>query len=169
MAERSTPVRSVVGVNCVVTCGVGVAWVCLVGSVCALISAPGCVFCASTVTDWGAACTVTPLPIPDWEACVEACARLASEPPSARRLSALGQRAAKRGRVHGSVGLGNDGADLGQAGVVEHEGLVLGRYAIENTVRLGARQQAALRIHGQAGDVRLAGIVIQLARARGRD
>src|ERR1035441_7428221 len=64
MAERSTPVRSVVGVNCVVTCGVGVAWVCLVGSVCALISAPGCVFCASTVTDWGAACTVTPLPIP---------------------------------------------------------------------------------------------------------
>ena len=81
-------------------------------------------------------------------------------------LRPLGHGAAQRGGVHRAIRHGNDGADFGQARIVEHEGLVLGRDAVENAVGLGARQQAALRIHGQAGDVRLAGIVVQLAAAR---
>ena len=81
----------------------------------------------------------------------------------------LGHRPAQRSGVHGAIRHGNDGADLGQVGVVEHERLILGGNAIEDAVGLGAGEQATLRIHCQPGDVRLAGLVIELALARRGD
>ena len=82
-----------------------------------------------------------------------------------RALRALGDGAAERRRVDRAVGHGHDGADLGQVRVVEHERLVLGGDAIQDAVGLGAREQAVLRIEREAGDVRLAGLVVELALA----
>ena len=75
------------------------------------------------------------VPLPAWPCAAWAalCARLAT-------------RAAERRGIDGAIGHGHDGADLGQVGVVEHEGLVLGGDAVENAVGLGAGEQAALRI-----------------------
>ena len=56
-------------------------------------------------------------------------------------LRALGDGPAERGGIDRAIGHGDDGADLRQVGVVEHERLVLGGDAIEDAVGLGAGQQ----------------------------
>ena len=138
--------------NCVLTCGLGRACACLAGSGWRLEFRAGLRVLGSTVMVVGAACHRD-----------AAAARLRG---LRRSLRALGQRAAQGGHVDCAIGSGNNGADLGQVGIVQHERFVLGRDAIQNAVRFGARQQPALGVHGQASDVRLAGIVIQLAFAR---
>ena len=157
MADRSTPLRSADAVNCVETWGVETGAVILAVSACVFSFGAGLRVLRFHGDGRGAApCTwVTP-------------------PAAGLRslgsgLRALGQRSAERGDVNRSIGLRNDGADFGQAGVIEHEGLVLGGYAIEDAVRFGAGEKTALSIDGEAGDVGLAGIVLDFADASGGD
>ena len=129
----------------------GVAAVCACFGSGGFTSGPGPGLCASTVM------LVVTVGVP------RACGRALGGLRGGLRLP--GDGAAQPGGVHGAIRHGHDGADLGQIGIVEHEGLVLGRNAVEDSVRLGARQQASLRVHRQAGDVRLPGIVVDLALA----
>ena len=81
------------------------------------------------------------------------------------RLRALGGGPAQRRGIHRAIGHGDNRADLGEGGVVEHERLVLGGDAIKDAVGFGAGQHAVLIIDGQSGDVRLPGLIPDFAVA----
>ncbi len=82
-------------------------------------------------------------------------------------LRALGDRASQCRRVNGSIRRGDDGADLRQVGVIQHEGFVLRADAVQDAVRLAPGQQPPFAVESQAGHVRLPGLIIHFALAGG--
>ena len=84
-------------------------------------------------------------------------------------LRAPGDRATQRRGVDSSIRGGCDGADLRQIRIVQHEGLVPGADAVQDAVRLAAGEQLPIAVQGQAGDVRLSGLIVNFALAGGGD
>ncbi len=80
----------------------------------------------------------------------------------------LAKTAAKSRGVNRAIGRRNNAANFRQVRVVKHEASRRSAAdAIQNSVGLAACQQASVAIERQRGDVRLAGLVINIAPARG--
>src|SRR6202012_1211571 len=82
-----------------------------------------------------------------------------------RALDFLGQRSTERNGVNAAIGIRRHRANFGKVRVVKGKGLILGCNSIENAVRLSTREQPALAVEHQPGDVSLTCGVVFLALA----